>query len=62
MAEIRHRVGMADKVSDLYQLLSTDAFLAHCSTRWALFMMSIKSCIEIGRGYPYPDDVAIDLD
>jgi hypothetical protein len=25
-------------------------------------MMSIKSCIETGRGQPYPDDVHIDFD
>ena len=39
-----------------------DEFLAHCSTKWGVFMMSIKSCIETGRGQPYPDDVHIDFD
>jgi len=62
MAKIRHRVGMAGKVSDVYQLLSPDAFLAHCSTRWALFMTSIKTCNESGRGHPDPDDVTVDPD
>ena len=37
-------------------------FLAHCSTKWGVFMMSIKSCIETGSGQPYPDDVHIDFD
>ena len=37
-------------------------FLAHCSTRWGIFMMSIKSCIETGVGHPYPNDVHIDFD
>ncbi len=37
-------------------------FLAHCSTKWAIFMMSIKACIETGTGQPYPDDVHIDWD
>jgi uncharacterized protein YndB with AHSA1/START domain len=39
-----------------------DAFLAHCSTKWGVFMMSLKSSIETGRGQPYPDDVHIDFD
>ena len=37
-------------------------FLAHCSTKWGIFMMSIKSCIETGVGHPYPNDVHIDFD
>jgi uncharacterized protein YndB with AHSA1/START domain len=45
-----------------YNWQKSDAFLAHCSTKWAIFMMSIKSCIESGRGQPYPDDVHIDFD
>ncbi|MDH3761019.1 MAG: SRPBCC domain-containing protein [Gammaproteobacteria bacterium] len=39
-----------------------DEFLAHCSTKWGVFMMSLKSSIETGRGQPYPDDVHIDFD
>jgi len=45
-----------------YNWQQSDDFLAHCSTKWAIFMMSIKSCIETGRGQPYPDDVHIDFD
>ena len=45
-----------------YNWREADDFLAHCSTKWAIFMMSIKSCIETGAGHPYPDDVHIDLD
>ena len=45
-----------------YNWREADEFLAHCSTKWAIFMMSIKSCIETGAGHPYPDDVHIDLD
>ena len=35
-------------------------FLAHCSTKWARFLMSLKDAIETGKGQPYPDDVHID--
>ena len=45
-----------------YNWQKSDDFLAHCSTKWGIFMMSLKSCIETGRGQPYPDDVHIDFD
>lgn len=32
----------------------------HCSTKWGVFLMSLKSLIETGKGQPYPDDVLID--
>ena len=44
-----------------YNWARSDEFLAHCSTKWGVFMMSIKSCIETGKGQPYPDDVHIDF-
>jgi len=45
-----------------YNWQNADEFFAHCSSKWGVFMMSIKSCIETGRGQPYPDDVPIDFD
>lgn len=36
-------------------------FLAHCSTKWAVFLLSLKSVLETGKGHPFPDDVHIDL-
>ena len=45
-----------------YNWSETGEFLAHCSTKWGIFMMSLKSCIENGRGQPFPDDVHIDFD
>ncbi|MGF1611674.1 MAG: SRPBCC domain-containing protein [Kiloniellales bacterium] len=35
-------------------------FMHHCSTKWALFLMSLKSLVEIGKGAPHPNDVRID--
>lgn len=35
-------------------------FMHHCSTKWAIFLMSLKSLIETGKGGPFPDDVKID--
>jgi len=45
-----------------YNWKQSSSFLAHCSTKWGIFMMSIKSCIETGLGHPYPNDVHIDFD
>jgi uncharacterized protein YndB with AHSA1/START domain len=35
-------------------------FMHHCSTKWAVFLMSLKSLIETGKGAPDPYDVKID--
>jgi uncharacterized protein YndB with AHSA1/START domain len=35
-------------------------FMHHCSTKWAIFLMSLKSLLETGKGAPSPDDVKID--
>ncbi len=45
-----------------YNWRQVDEFLAHCSTKWGVFLMSLKSSIETGKGQPYPDDVPIDFD
>jgi uncharacterized protein YndB with AHSA1/START domain len=35
-------------------------FMHHCSTKWGVFLLSLKSLVETGKGAPYPDDVEID--
>ena len=35
-------------------------FMHHCSTKWGIFLMSLKSLVETGKGAPFPDDVKID--
>ncbi len=35
-------------------------FMHHCSTKWAIFLMSLKDLIEKGKGAPNPHDVKID--
>jgi uncharacterized protein YndB with AHSA1/START domain len=35
-------------------------FMHHCSTKWAVFLMSLKSLLETGTGAPDPNDVKID--
>lgn len=34
-------------------------FMYHCSTKWATFLLSLKSLVESGKGQPSPDDVRI---
>lgn len=36
------------------------AFTAHCSTKWASFLFSLRDLVETGTGRPAPDDVKID--
>ena len=35
-------------------------FMHHCSTKLAIFLMSLKAFVETGKGQPSPDDVKID--
>lgn len=35
-------------------------FMAHCSTKWAVFLLSLKDALETGKGKPFPDDTQID--
>jgi uncharacterized protein YndB with AHSA1/START domain len=35
-------------------------FMHHCSTKWAMFLMSLKSLVETGKGALSPHDVKID--
>lgn len=35
-------------------------FTAHCSTKWATFLLSLRALVETGRGNPSPDDLKID--
>ena len=32
-------------------------FMAHCSARWAYFLLSLKSYLETGKGTPFPEDL-----
>ena len=35
-------------------------FMHHCSTKWAVFLLSLKSLVETGEGSPAPDDIKLD--
>ena len=34
-------------------------FMNHCSTKWAVYLMSLKKLVETGKGEPSPHDVQI---
>lgn len=42
--------------------LRDSGFLPHCSTKWGVFMLSLKDLLEKGKGQPAPDDVQINHD
>ena len=35
-------------------------FMGHCSTKWAVFLLSLKDALETGEGKPFPNDIHID--
>jgi uncharacterized protein YndB with AHSA1/START domain len=35
-------------------------FTAHCSMKWATFLLSLRQLLETGTGQPAPDDLKID--
>lgn len=35
-------------------------FMHHCSTKWAVFLLSLKSLLETGKGTPWPDEIKLD--
>jgi uncharacterized protein YndB with AHSA1/START domain len=32
----------------------------HCSTKWGVFLLSLKSLVETGKGAAFPNDIKID--
>ena len=32
---------------------------SHCSTKWAVFILSLKAYLETGKGQPFPEDTQI---
>ncbi len=34
-------------------------FMHYCSTKWAIYLMSLKSLCETGTGNPFPEDIDI---
>lgn len=37
-----------------------EEFMAHCSMKWATFLLSLKQLVETGEGRPSPHDLKID--
>ena len=35
-------------------------FMHHCSTKWGVFLLSLKSLLESGQGAPYPNEIKLD--
>jgi uncharacterized protein YndB with AHSA1/START domain len=35
-------------------------FMAHCSMKWAVFLLSLRELVETGKGKPAPGDMKID--
>jgi uncharacterized protein YndB with AHSA1/START domain len=35
-------------------------FMHHCSTKWGVFLLSLKSLLETGKGSPAPNEIKLD--
>jgi uncharacterized protein YndB with AHSA1/START domain len=35
-------------------------FMHHCSTKWGVFLLSLKSLLETGHGAPWPNEIKLD--
>jgi uncharacterized protein YndB with AHSA1/START domain len=35
-------------------------FMHHCGTKWAVFLLSLKSLLETGKGSPWPNEIKLD--
>jgi hypothetical protein len=35
-------------------------FMHHCSTKWAVFLLSLKSLLETGKAAPWPNEIKLD--
>jgi hypothetical protein len=35
-------------------------FMHHCSTKWAVFLLSLKALLESGKGDPWPNEIKLD--
>ena len=35
-------------------------FMAHCSMKWATYLLSLKQLVETGTGSPSPDDFKLE--
>ena len=35
-------------------------FMHHCSTKWAIFLLSLKALLETGKGAPWPNEIKLD--
>ena len=35
-------------------------FMHHCSTKWAVFLLSLKALLETGKGGPWPNEIKLD--
>ncbi len=35
-------------------------FMHHCSTKWGVFLLSLKALLETGKGRPWPNEIKLD--
>ncbi|MFT7538860.1 MAG: hypothetical protein ACI9F2_001011 [Lysobacterales bacterium] len=58
--EIEVKDGMTELLFAQSGWADETSFFAHCNTKWAVFMVSLKEYVESGKGRPFPNDINID--
>jgi hypothetical protein len=38
----------------------TGGVMHHCSTKWGVFLLSLKAFLETGKGAPWPNEIKLD--
>jgi hypothetical protein len=54
---VRHSTDVRDALVTWREAVE---FTAHCSMKWATFLLSLRAFVETGNGKPAPDDLKID--
>jgi uncharacterized protein YndB with AHSA1/START domain len=57
--ELRHEKGVTVVLFAQRGWREQVEFMHYCSTKWATYLLSLKSLCETGTGAPYPNDVDI---
>ena len=60
--DIEENNGMTDVLFGHSNWQTQSDMFAHCNTKWAVFLLSLKEFCESGKGQPFPNDIKIHQD
>lgn len=57
--QLKHKQGQTFVLFTHANWKEAKEFMYHCSTKWAVFLLSLKNWVEREEGRPYPYDIKI---